>query len=189
MSEKLKSLLPLILKGVACLFVVLAFIFMFALPGLSAEAEGMKSSISLFGLVFGNGTIHTEILSKGSDASISGGMSFFALFAFILLIIGIVCFVLGFVLKEKAKLFGLVSGVLFLLAGICAFLVKVAGTDIVVSMGILESLLPGSNVAANVAFTDFFKEYNLGVGSILFAIFNILAGGILVVNELVLNKE
>ena len=195
MSKNSKSLLPLILKCAAGLFVLLALIFMFVLPGLSYSEEstsilGTSSvafSISFFGLVFGNGTMHSETTlanqTSAADVTISGGMSIFALIAFILLIAGIVTCAFTFVLKDKAKLLGVVSGVLFVLAGICAFMVKVAGTDVVTSASIL-----GSEIVGSISFTEYFKDMNLGIGAILFGVLNILAGGCLLVNEFVLNK-
>ncbi len=196
MSKNSKSLLPLILKCAAGLFVLLALIFMFVLPGLSYSEEStsllgttssVAFSISFFGLVFGNGTMHSETTlanqTSAADVTISGGMSIFALLAFIFLIAGIVTCALTFVLKDKAKLLGMVSGVLLVLAGICAFMVKVAGTDVVTSASIL-----GSEIASSMSFTEYFKEMNLGIGAILFGVLNILAGGCLLVNEFVLNK-
>ena len=178
--NKLKEFLPLIIKGVNLLFVVLALIFMLALPCLERSEEGATVSVAMFSLVFGNGSMHTVAGPMSADVSYNGGMSFFALAAFLLLVVGVVAFVLSFVLKEKARLCLLVAGALFVVSGILAFLVKTAGTDVTMSVG---------PVSASESFADAFSELNLGVGAILFGVFNVLGGCLLLVNELVLNKN
>lgn len=184
MSKNLKSLLPLILKGVSLLFALLALIFMFALPGLTTSVEGATGTVSMLGLVFGNGTIHTEVDtgimgSISMDVSYKGGMSYFGLIAFILLVVALVLVVLSFVLKDKAKVLLLTAGALLVVSGVCAFMLGVAGTDVTQEI---------AQVQATSSFKDAFQDCNLGVGPILFGIFNLLAGAVLVVDELVLDK-
>ena len=189
LMNKIKEYLPLIIKGVSLLFVVLALIFMFALPGVVKEtaSQGMSvtTTMPMFGLVFGNGTLHGETSVIGMpisvDLHLQGGLSFFGLLSFLLLVAAIILFVLSFVLKDKARLFLLIAGGLLIVSGIFAFLIKTFGTDITASLM--------GETGSPTSFTETFRDTNLGVGAILFGIFNILAGGLLLVNELVLNKN
>ena len=78
----------MILRLVAIACAVLAFVFMF-LPGLSAKEEVMgqtvSGSIGLFGLVFCGGTMASKMGSISADVKFKGGMSIFALLAFLCL--------------------------------------------------------------------------------------------------------
>lgn len=160
----------MILRLVAIACAVLAFVFMF-LPGLSAKEEVMgqtvSGSIGLFGLVFGSGTKASKMGSISADVKFKGGMSIFALLAFLCLVAAIVVLVLSLVMKGKTN-FVLIGAGLLVLAGIFVLLVKVAGTNI--------TSLAGEVLPEKVSFKDFIDGMNLGIGSILFAVFAILGG-------------
>ncbi len=185
MSENAKKLLPMILKGVAALFAVLALIFMFVLPGVSnsASQEGVtaSASIAMFSLVFGGGKITSKVAGITVEGGkFNGALSIFGLVAFVLLVAAIVVLVLSFVLKEKSKMLVLVAGALFLVAGVCAFLITVAGTS--ANLAVLGSQ------AVKVEWKDFIGQYKVGVGAILFGIFSIISGAALLVDNFVIEK-
>lgn len=160
----------MILRLVAIACAVLAFVFMF-LPGLSAKekvmGETVSASIALFSLVFGGGTMASKMGSISTNVKFKGGMSIFALLAFLCLVAAIVVLVLSLVKKEKTNLV-LIGAGLLVLAGIFVLLVKVAGTNI--------TSLAGEALSKKVTFKNFIDGLNLGIGSILFAVFAILGG-------------
>ncbi len=134
----------------------------------------VTSSAGLFGFVFGGHDFVTVATIGTSDpttlsAHLDGGMSYFALIAFILVVLAIIVAVLSFFAKKQSKMLALIAGVLFVLGGVCMFMLKVAGTDFTATAG---------SVTTNTAWADYFKDskYGLGVGAILYAIFAILGG-------------
>lgn len=188
MSEKTKKFLPWILKGVAALFAILALVFMFVLPGVSysAKEQGVSSKmwIVMSSLVFGGGVVKVDTLGVKLDMfKFKGGLSIFGLIAFVLLVVGLIALVLSFVLKDKSKLFVLIAGGAFLLAGVCALLITVAGTSVTTT-----ELLSSIAAETKVSFKEFLENMNLGTGAILFAVFGILSGATLLVDQFVIEK-
>ncbi len=132
------------------------------------------SSAGLFGFVFGgHDFVNVTTVGTADPGTITvhydGGMSYFALIAFILVVLAIVVAVVSFFAKKQSKMLALVAGVLFILGGICMFMVKVAGTDFTQT---------AQSLTVKTTWADFFKDskYGLGVGTILYAIFAILGG-------------
>ncbi len=170
----MKLKLSHILQIVAAAFGVLAIISLF-LAGVGASVSQMgvtvSVSISLIGLMFGNGSIKTAGVSVGYK----GGMSYFGLIAFILLIVAIVLAIVAVVMKKSNLL--MVAGAVAVIAGICVLLVLVAGTKV-----------SSASVDTAVSFKAFMEGLKLGVGTILFAISAILGGGLLVASKVVDNK-
>ena len=197
MSEKTKKFLPWILKGVAALFAILALVFMFVLPGVSysAKEQGVsgKMWIVMSSLVFGGGVVKVDTLGVKLDMfKFKGGLSIFGLIAFVLLVVGLIALVLSFVLKDKSKirvldiiskLFVLIAGGAFLVAGVCALLITVAGTSVTTT-----ELLSSIAAETKVSFKEFLENMNLGTGAILFAVFGILSGATLLVDQFVIEK-
>ena len=131
------------------------------------------TTVSLIGLMFGNGTSVSKTVSSNSEnitkTPYDGGMSTFGLIAIILLAIGIVAIVASLFIKGKKLDF--IGSALILLGGIFIFLVLVGGTDLVSTFEI------GSYVQTNtVPFADAFEGFKLGAGVYVCAIISILGG-------------
>lgn len=146
------------------IFGVLAIIMAF-LPGLVSVNElfgtTITSTVSMYTIIFGGGDL---VVTSGSDtvtSNFTGGLSYFALIAFIFVVLAIIINVTTKFIKLDKKVVRYVPFVvagLFLLAGIFAFMAKVAGSNV-----------------ESVSFADAYNGFNLGVGTILFAIFAIFA--------------
>ncbi len=187
MSEKTKTILSWVFKGVAALFAVLAFIFMFALPGISAsivqDGITMEGHIKMSAFVFGGGNISASFWGLKIDVmSFKGGLSIFGLVAFILLVIGIALTVLSLVLRKQAKLYALLGCIVLLLSGVFAFLLTVAGTSATITIA-------GETQTVVETWKEFVSGLHLGTGAILFGVFNILAAGILLVDAVMFENH
>lgn len=150
-----------LLKYVGIVLGVLALIGLF-LPGLSATNGQASMKISLIGVVFGGGPVVTSFFGSTASTKYDGGMSFFALASFIMLIAALVLIVLS--LFKKNKNLVLTAGGLLVLSAILMFLLKTAGTNTFVGM-------------AKTPWKEFIDSTNLGIGAILYAVFALLAGG------------
>jgi hypothetical protein len=174
MAKKQNKNLPIfIVVGLVALALILAFAF----PGATFYQEettlGVTSyqsnKISLYSIIFG-GLSGTSVSAIGNtvttnEISVLGGMSYFALISFILLVLGLVLVVASLVVKDK-KL-DLIGSALLVLAGIFMFLILVAGADITIEGNVKDHVL---------TFKEMFEEYKLGAGAIIYAILAILAG-------------
>lgn len=162
----------MLMKLAAILFAVLAMV-MLAAPGafdqLKAADQTITACISLAGLAFGNPTIVTKITllnaTQSAKVSANGGLSVFALLAFILLLVALIGVVMRlFVTPKKDKFIDLGLSIALLVAGIFAFLTLTVGGSVTDASGI------------EVSFADFYNGASLGAGAILFGIFSIIAG-------------
>lgn len=166
-------------KIIAASLAVVAVILSFVLAGAgTTETETVMGyevsatvSRTLFGFVFGGGAYETMTKTPMGDANVSidveGGMSFFALVAFLLVIAGIALVVVDVLTKNK-KL-GLVGSLLLALGGLAVLLTLVAGTDFTYQLD------------ASTKLSETFKEFNdgltLGIGAYAWAILCV-AGGV-----------
>lgn len=187
MSAKVKGILSWVFKGVAALFVVLAFIFMFTLPGasISVTQEGITAEgyIKMSAFVFGGGNITISLLGMKLDImSFKGGLSIFGLVAFILLVFGFVLTIFSLALRKHAKGFALFAVFVLLLAGISSFLLTTAGTSTMLTM-------MGETEASKVSWIEFVDGLHLGSGTIVFGIFSILASVLLFVDVIMFEKH
>ncbi len=148
-------------------------ICLIGLPGISQSAEGAEGTIALAGLMFGNGTMNASKGGFSVSMSYKGGLSYFGLLSFIALLVGIVLVavrvVLSFMKKGDKKILSQVGSVLLVVAGVFAFMIMVAGTDVSMTLeGFTSPSEPYSSLMEGCA---------LGVGTWLYAILAILAGG------------
>ena len=177
----MKLKLSNILQIVAAFFAILAIVCLF-LPGVSASEEVMgsvtSSTISLIGLMFGGGPLKGTTAGISMSTNYSGGMSIFGLFAFVLLIVAIALGIVAVVMKKSNLL--IPAGAVAVVAGICALLVMVAGTPVTSSIAGLGEI--------EESFKEFIDGFNLGIGSILFAVSAILGGGLLVASKIMDTK-
>ncbi len=187
MSAKVKGILSWVFKGVAALFIVLAFIFMFTLPGasISVTQEGVTAEgyIKMSAFVFGGGNITISLLGMKLDImSFKGGLSIFGLVAFILLVFGFVLTIFSLALRKHAKGFALFAVFVLLLAGISSFLLTTAGTSTMLTM-------MGETEASKVSWIEFVDGLHLGSGTIVCGIFSILASVLLFVDAIMFEKH
>lgn len=172
MKLKLSNVLQIIAAVFACLAIVCLF-----LPGVTIGnsqklfGENTTGSISLIGLMFGCGPFKMTVIDEAYVINYSGAMSIFGLFAFLLLIAAIILAIGAFIIKKTNLL--IFAGTIAIVAGICALLVKVAGTNI--------------NGGSFTSFMNNF-DFRLGIGTILFAISTVLGGGLLVLSKTIKTK-
>ena len=165
-----------VLQIIAAVFAVLAIVCLF-LPGVTIGnpqiffGENATGSISLIGLMFGCGPFKMTVIDEAHVINYSGAMSIFGLFAFLLLIAAIILVIGAFIIKKSNLL--IFAGTIAIVAGIFVLFVKVAGTNI-----------------NGGSFTSFMEAYyfQLGIGTILFAISTILGGGLLVLSKTIKTK-
>lgn len=167
MAKSQKTSLKNILFCVGIILLVLCFV-MLALPGVSKKSDYGSSTVALAGLVFGNPTMKLT----GSGVSISekanGLLSWFGLISFILLLGAIILGVFAFVKKNKT--IGIVAGIVAVIAGICIFMILVAGTT---------SKTTAYGITVETSFKETYEGCKLGIGTILYGILAILGGGLI----------
>lgn len=135
------------------------------LTGLRVEGdyyrgEVLVASISVIGLIFGKGKLVTNF-EEVPTYHTGGTISIFALISFIIMIIGIGMCIISLILNVKNL--DVFSGAVVVVASLLMLLIKVAGTNMENMFGDVQK------------FSIFFKEYSLGVGTILYAIIPICA--------------
>ena len=172
------------LGSVAFLFgILLVVVTLICLVGAGIHGEmtlvqdGMYAHIVLeiptSDFLFGGLTLKATSNGIGVNMKYDGGMSIFALISFIFTIIGLVS-ILGSAFLKKRNLIYLGSGLIFV-GGICMFMLKVAGTDVSMSL---------NGQVQTITFDDFLKSspeapINLGAGAICYGIFAILSSLVL----------
>lgn len=169
MAKKNKINLGTILIAVGFLFAIVSLICL-AGAGITASVKvggiAGTATYGLTGFLTGKHTIDTVLSAGGHSGSthstLEGGMSYFAIIALVLTVLGIIATIIGVVLKKKFII--VIGGILLLLSGISMFLLKVAGSNV-----------------GEIAFVDFFKgtedlPFNLGAGAICYGVFGLLSG-------------
>lgn len=164
-----KNLATLIVAGAG----LLAFIFCLFLPGIVASNKYGATKFSLINFMLGIGKYTSEstsgVISKGS---IDGGLSIFGLLSFICLIAGIGLTIASIFIKDKKLDF--IGSILIVVAGIFAFMLLVAGTDVTQKIG-------SQTVATS--FSKTFQLFKLGAGAYVYGILAILGGGFGIANK------
>ncbi len=163
------SALIVVITGI--LVLMMAFIF----PAISLKL-GEESSITanIFGMAFGGATLTTTIKSTTTSTAITGGMSTFALFSVIALFLGLALSILSIFSKNKNLDF--LGAILVVVAGILMLFLLTAGTDVVTaSFG---------STTITVKFVEYFKEYSLAIGAILYSVIAILGGGLGILSKI-----
>lgn len=156
-----KNLLAVIVAGAA----VLALILGIVLPGATAEYMGQTNNMKLFDVVFG---VNETVMGT----KMTGAMSIFGLVSIAALVAGIVLTILSIFKGEKL---GFIGAILVAVAGVCMFLLLVAGTNLVYTAG--------GQVVSTAKFTEAYELYKLGIGAIIYAILAILGGGFAILNK------
>ena len=170
-SKKNKGVTAIIVLFAGILALVSALIF----PAISLKL-GEESSVTanIFGMAFGGATLTTTIKSTTTSGAITGGMSIFALISIIALFMGIALSVVSIFSKNKNLDF--LGAILVTISGVLMLFLLTAGTDVVTaSFG---------STTITVKFVEYFKEYNLAFGAILYAILAILGGGLGILSKI-----
>ena len=71
----------------------------------------------------------------------------------------------------------LLAGLLLIIGGIFMFMIKMAGTDIVINIA--------QSLSKSVSFKENFKDFSLASGPILYAIFSLLGGVVIIASKFV----
>ena len=160
-----KNLLAIIVAGAG----VLALLFGLILPGATADVFGTKYSIGVFGLAFGSPDVTVEAAGQSASAQFcEGGMSIFGLISIIALFAGIALTIASIFVKDKNLDF--IGAILVAVAGLAMFLLLAAGTDV-------------SMYGMTGSFGDYYKEFSLGAGAIIYALIAIIGGGFGILNK------
>ena len=159
-----KNLLAIIVAGAG----VLALIFGLILPGATASQEGVEASVGVFGLAFGGAEITTTTMGMEIPVTVEGGMAFFGLISILALFAGIALTAASIFIKDKN--FDFLGAILIAVAGLAMFLLLAAGTDV-------------SMYGMTSSFGDFYKEFGLGAGAIIYALIAIIGGGFGILNK------
>ena len=170
-SKKNKGATAIIVLFAGILALVSALIF----PAISRKL-GEESSITanIFGMAFGGATLTTTIKSTTTSVAITGGMSIFALISIIALFMGIALSVMSIFSKNKNLDF--LGAILVTISGVLMLFLLTAGTDVVTAE-------IGSTTITE-KFVEYFKEFNLAFGAILYAILAILGGGLGILSKI-----
>ena len=157
------------------LLFALASIFMIFLPGLEKKTDHSTTTISLAGLIFGNGTIETIIGSVSNKSKLDGGLSIMGLISFICIVLAIIIIIIKIFMKKDN--IELLAGLLLIIGGIFMFMIKMAGTDIAINIA--------QSLSKSVSFKEYFKDFSLVSGPILYAIFSLLGGVVIIASKFV----
>lgn len=147
------------------------------IPVLGTITTTTTSTINFLGLAFGGSKIVTTVVS-GENTNITeyaydGGMSIFALIAFILILSSIVVMLVSALMKKKK--IALIGSILLVLAGIASFLILVVGTDVSVTTSV-DTILGNLSNTTVTPFAEQFAGYKLGAGAIVCGALCILGG-------------
>ena len=153
--------------------VVLGLIFALILPGAVASEENVSGTVSFFGIVFGGGPIVAKVYNTTVEQAYAGGMSIFGLLSFLLAVAGIALIVIQ-VVKGNDKL-GFIGNILIAVAGIFAFLLLAAGTDVTVTIY--------EGYSATGTFAEQFKEFAIGAGAVIYGILALAGGAFGILNK------
>ena len=177
-----RFLTTIVVVGAAVLALFFALILAGATKSVTTTTEFLgttittvtSSSIKFLSLAFGGAKLVTTTVSGDTTSTIEldydGGMSIFALIAFILILLSIVVMIASVLIKNKK--IGLIGSILLVLAGIASFLILVVGTDVSVTTKIVGSL---ENTTVT-PFAEVFEGYKLGAGAIVCGVLCILGG-------------
>lgn len=146
---------------------VLALVLAIFLPGVIAESDNGKATISLLAFIFGSATVKSSYTvgntTINNESAYTGGMSTMGLIAVILLVLGIIALVAKMFISGK-KL-DLIGSLLIVVGGIFLFLCLSAGADVSVTEKV------------SITFKEAFESYKLGLGVYVCGIVSILGGG------------
>ena len=180
-----------LLVVVGALLSIIALIFL-AMSGLTATGTTAgvtaTTNVALGGFVFGGLKFVTTTTGLGSTntntSTVEGGMSYFVLISFILLILGLAATIASFFLKKQGKLLAIIGGILIIISAIFIMLIKCGGTDV------KKTITAGSITATpTTAFKDAFKDYSLGTGTICYFVFALLSGLIITGSQFIPTKK
>lgn len=171
MKSKKSGISSTIFLFVALVLGIVSILCIF-FPGAVHESNLGNTSVALSGLVFGNPifqiTVAAGSTSGTTQMQYTGGISWFALSAFILVALGLLLFLFGLIFRRKRTLLA-VLGALVIIAGASLMLgVLQAGQDLIVASG--------TAVQTPVAFKDALGNYSLGYGTILYFVFGLISG-------------
>lgn len=172
-KENLSSLILILLA-------IFALIVAIGLPGATysfAESEEVDANgeINLISLMFGSGEIINRVEQTVTRQAYSGGLSFVALFSFVLLVASVVLIVLDFIFKGKnLKFYG---SICMVVSGIAIFFSLTLGTPFVV--GNVELSFKDFWVTTNAP-----SDWHIGLACFLYAVPTIIGGGMVFFKEL-----
>ncbi len=177
-----RFLTAIVVVGAAVLALFFALILTGAIKTETGEFLGstttLTSTISFMGLAFGGSKIvNTAVTGNNTttgEAAYDGGMSIFALTAFILILLSIVVMLASVLIKNKK--IGLIGSILLVLAGIASFLILVVGTDVSVTMSTDVPIIGTVSNTTVTPFAEAFAGFKLGAGAIVCGILCILGG-------------
>ena len=164
-----KNLATLIVAGAG----LLAFIFCLFLPGISYKMGDGRTDVAIIGLMFGRSTAVSKSAGAKVEMVINGGLSIFGLLSFLCLIAGIGLTIASIFVKDKK--FDFIGSILIVVAGIFAFMLLVACTDI--------TKMAGEKLPKPEAFKEVFGDFKLGAGVYVYGILAILGGGFGIANK------
>ena len=176
-----RFLTTIVVVGAAVLALFFALILAGATKTETNELLGstttLTSTISFLGLAFGGSKIFNTAVSGNNTTTgafaYDGGMSIFALIAFILILLSIVVMLASVLIKNKK--IGLIGSILLVLAGITSFLILVVGTDVSVTTSV-DTILGNISNTTVTPFAEVFEGFKLGAGAIVCGVLCILGG-------------
>ena len=176
-----RFLTTIVVVGAAVLALFFALILAGATKTETNELLGstttLTSTISFLGLAFGGSKIFNTAVSGNNTTTgafaYDGGMSIFALIAFILILLSIVVMLASVLIKNKK--IGLIGSILLVLAGIASFLILVVGTDVSVTTSV-DTILGNISNTTVTPFAEVFEGFKLGAGAIVCGVLCILGG-------------
>lgn len=147
------------------------------IPFVGTVTTTTTSAITFLGLAFGGSKIVTTVVS-GDNTNITefvydGGMSIFALIAFILILLSIVVMLASVLIKNRK--IALIGSILLVLAGIASFLILVVGTDVSVTTS-ADTIIGNISNTTVKPFAEVFAGFKLSAGAIVCGILCILGG-------------
>lgn len=176
-----RFLTTIVVVGAAVLALFFALILAGATKTETNELLGstttLTSTISFLGLAFGGSKIVNTAVSGNNTTTgafaYDGGMSIFALIAFILILLSIVVMLASVLIKNKK--ISLIGSILLVLAGIASFLILVVGTDVSVTTSV-DTILGNISNTTVTPFAEVFEGFKLGAGAIVCGVLCILGG-------------
>ena len=176
-----RFLTTIVVVGAAVLALFFALILAGATKTETNEVLGttttLTSTISFLGLAFGGSKIVNTAVSGNNTTTgafaYDGGMSIFALIAFILILLSIVVMIASVLIKNKK--IGLIGSILLVLAGITSFLILVVGTDVSVTTSV-DTILDNISNTTVTPFAEVFEGFKLGAGAIVCGVLCIRGG-------------
>lgn len=165
--KKRKNKNNLMINVISLIFGIISLVLIFIVTGALIQTDNSKATVPLMGLVFGSPTITSTIGKINTSISYTGGMSLTGIISFVLLIIGILFLAIS--IYKKSKLISFIGNGCLIASGIVMFFVLNTGLDFTTEIGSFE-------IKTN--FVDFYKNYSIAFGTIIYSILNIVGGGV-----------